>query len=105
MWTHLESPRLDSISLTVGLCYFYGENDFNTPVSESIRNIRVSAYSLWPLEGVMNLAEKPHWDADSSVSSVLRRSPVFRISKRFLSKFITSSSEVVHMVTDTSWSD
>jgi DNA mismatch repair ATPase MutL len=39
----------------------------------------------------MNSAEKPHWDADSSVSSVLRRSPVFRISKPFLSKFITPS--------------
>src|ERR671921_755295 len=39
----------------------------------------------------MNSAEKPHWDADSSVSSVLRRSPVFRISKQFLSKFITRS--------------
>src|SRR5215217_2054907 len=43
------------------------------------------------LEGVMNSADKPHWDADSSVSSVLRRSPVFRISKSFLSKFITPS--------------
>jgi EamA domain-containing membrane protein RarD len=43
------------------------------------------------LEGVMNSAEKPHWDADSSVRSVLRRSPVFRISKPFLSKFITPS--------------
>src|SRR5215211_1511208 len=40
----------------------------------------------------MNLAEKPHWDADSSVSSVLRRSPVSRISTPFLSKFITPSS-------------
>src|SRR5829696_1160215 len=40
----------------------------------------------------MNSAEKPHWDADSSVRSVLRRSPVFRISKPFLSKFITPSS-------------
>src|SRR5829696_650093 len=40
----------------------------------------------------MNSADKPHWDADSSVSSVLRRSPVFRISKSFLSKFITPSS-------------
>src|SRR5215207_10873560 len=39
----------------------------------------------------MNSAEKPHWDADSSVSLVLRRSPVFRISKPFLSKFITRS--------------
>ena len=39
----------------------------------------------------MNSVEKPHWDADSSVSSVLRRFPVFRISKPFLSKFITRS--------------
>src|SRR5215210_8741845 len=43
------------------------------------------------LERVMNSAEKPHWDADFPVSSVLRRSPVFRISKPFLSKFITAS--------------
>src|SRR4051794_39598343 len=39
----------------------------------------------------MNSAEKPQWDADSLVSRVLRRSPVFRISKPFLSKFITPS--------------
>jgi hypothetical protein len=39
----------------------------------------------------MNLAEKPHQDADSAVSSVHRRSPVFRIRKPFLSKFITPS--------------
>jgi len=42
----------------------------------------------------MNSADKPHWDADSSVSSVLRRSPVFRISKSFLSKFITPSKAI-----------
>jgi hypothetical protein len=40
----------------------------------------------------MNSDEKPHWNADSSVNSVVRWSPVFRISKPFLSKFITSSS-------------
>jgi hypothetical protein len=40
----------------------------------------------------MNLAEKSHQDADSAVSSVHRRSPVFRIRKPFLSKFITASS-------------
>jgi hypothetical protein len=39
----------------------------------------------------MNSAEKPHRDANFSVSSVLRQSPVFRISKLFLSKFITAS--------------
>ena len=49
------------------------------------------------LEGVMNSADKPHWDADSSVSSVLRRSPVFRISKSFLSKFITPSRNWVRL--------
>src|SRR5215217_6590364 len=43
----------------------------------------------------MNSADKPHWDADSSVSSVLRRSPVFRISKSFLSKFITPSRKPI----------
>ena len=40
------------------------------------------------LERVMNLAEKPHQDADSTVSSVHRQSPVFRIGKPFLSMFI-----------------
>jgi ribonuclease D len=39
----------------------------------------------------MNSAEKPHRNANFSVSSVLRRSPVFRISKLFLSKFIVAS--------------
>jgi hypothetical protein len=43
------------------------------------------------LERVMNSAGKPHPDADSTVSSVHRRSPVFRIRKPFLSKFITAS--------------
>ncbi len=46
------------------------------------------------LERVMNSAEKPHQDADSAVSSVHRRSPVFRIRKPFLSKFITRSKGV-----------
>jgi DNA-binding NarL/FixJ family response regulator len=41
----------------------------------------------------MNSAGKPHRNANISVSSVLRRSPVFRISKLFLSKFITASRE------------
>ena len=40
----------------------------------------------------MNSAEKPHWNADYSVRSVLRRFPVFRVSKPFLNKFITPSS-------------
>jgi hypothetical protein len=43
------------------------------------------------LERVMNLAEKPHQDAGATVSSVHRRSPVFRIGKLFLSKFIPAS--------------
>src|SRR5215211_1245116 len=50
--------------------------------------VRVSRQSL---ERVMYLAEKPHQDADSAVSSVHCRSPVFRIRKPFLSKFITAS--------------
>ena len=40
----------------------------------------------------MNLAEKPHQNADCSVNSVPCQSPVFRISKRLLSKFITASN-------------
>src|SRR3954452_24312589 len=44
----------------------------------------------------MNSAEKPHWNANSSVSSILRRYPVFRISKPFLSRFITASSRSFH---------
>jgi hypothetical protein len=43
------------------------------------------------LERVMNLAEKPHQDADSTVSSVRCRAPVFRIGEPFLSKFIPTS--------------
>jgi hypothetical protein len=43
----------------------------------------------------MNSAGKPHRNANISVRSVLRRSPVFRISKPFLSKFITASSSEV----------
>ena len=42
----------------------------------------------------MNLAEKPHKNADYSVSSVSCQLPVFRISKPFLSKFITAYREV-----------
>ena len=41
----------------------------------------------------MNLAEKPHQAADSAVSSVHRRSAIFRIRKPFLNKFITASRE------------
>jgi hypothetical protein len=47
------------------------------------------------LERVMNSAGKPHRNANISVSSVLSRSPVFRISKPFLTKFITASSKRV----------
>jgi hypothetical protein len=43
------------------------------------------------LEHVMNSAGKPHRNANVSVSSVLRRFPVFRIGKPSLSKFITAS--------------
>ena len=39
------------------------------------------------------LGWKPHRNTNISVSSGLRRSPVFRISKPFLSKFITASKE------------
>jgi hypothetical protein len=42
----------------------------------------------------MNLAEKRQQDADYSGSSVPWRSPVFRISKPLLSKFITASREM-----------
>ena len=45
------------------------------------------------LERVMNSAGKPHRNANVSVSSVLRWPPVFRISKPFLSKFITASKD------------
>src|SRR5215218_7599834 len=45
------------------------------------------------LERVMNLAEKLQQDADSAVSSIHRRSPVFRIRKPFLSKYITRSRD------------
>jgi hypothetical protein len=38
----------------------------------------------------MNSAERPHGNATFSVRSVLRRRSVFRISKPFLSKFITA---------------
>src|SRR5829696_7341395 len=43
----------------------------------------------------MNLAEKPHQDADSAVSSIHRWSAVFRIRKPFLSEFITASRDRV----------
>jgi hypothetical protein len=42
----------------------------------------------------MNLAEKPHFNADCLVSSVHRRSLASRISKPFLSKFITRRAGV-----------
>jgi hypothetical protein len=51
-----------------------------------------AALHCYGLERVMNCAGKPHRNANVSVSSVLRRPPVFRISKPFLSKFITASS-------------
>jgi hypothetical protein len=52
----------------------------------------IQAHSLLkPLERVMNSAGKPHRKANISVSSVLRQSPVFRISKLFLSKLITAT--------------
>jgi class 3 adenylate cyclase len=54
--------------------------------------LKVLATSRAPLERVMNSAEKPHRNANVSVGSVLRRYPVSRISKPFLSKFITASS-------------
>jgi hypothetical protein len=45
---------------------------------------------------VMNSVENPHANASVSASSVLSRSPVFRISKPFLSKFITASRMLVN---------
>ena len=53
--------------------------------------IRLQQELLRRLERVMNSAGKPHRNANVSVSSVLRWPPVFRISKPFLSKFITRS--------------
>ena len=42
------------------------------------------------LESIVNSAERPHRNANLSVRSVLLQSPVFRIRKPFLSKFITT---------------
>ena len=63
----------------------------------SVLGTRLDSRTLFTkcLERVMNSAEKPHRNANLSVSSVLRRSPVFRISKLFLSKFITAPREIV----------
>jgi hypothetical protein len=44
-----------------------------------------------PLEGVMNLTEKPHSDAGYAVSSFHGQPPVFCIYKPFPSKSITPS--------------
>jgi hypothetical protein len=52
---------------------------------------KISVMTRTSLERVMNSAEKPHWDADSSDSSLLRPPPVSRISKPLLGKFITAS--------------
>jgi hypothetical protein len=58
--------------------------------------VRGFTVAIEDLERVMNSAGKPHRNANISVSSVLRRSPVFRISKLFLSKFITASRSEPH---------
>jgi hypothetical protein len=68
------------------------------PIEEAFSKIKhlvrkVGARTREALERVMNSAGKPHRNANVSVSSVLRRPPVFRISKPFLSKFITASSQ------------
>jgi acyl-CoA hydrolase len=62
------------------------------PMNNSRELCTVGYFTMVALERVMNLAEKPHLDADSAISSVHRRSPIFRICKPFLSKFITASS-------------
>jgi hypothetical protein len=49
----------------------------------------------FPLERVVNLTEKPHQHADSTVGSLHHQSPVFRIRKPSLSKFITASKELL----------
>ena len=68
----------------------YFEKELNQ--EKVARRMEVSRPSVSKLlERVMNSAGKPHRNANVSVSSVLRRSPVFRISKPFLSKFITAS--------------
>jgi hypothetical protein len=48
----------------------------------------------------MNSAEKPHRNANVSVDSVLPRASVFRISKPFLSKFITASRRRIQSFID-----
>ena len=62
---------------------------FGSSVGLRCRSLRRFSDSF--LERVMNLAEKTHYDADSGISSVHRRSLVFRIREPFLSKFITRS--------------
>jgi phage shock protein C len=81
-----------------GIAHRYGWNSTVVRLVTIVLAIVIPGVSVIPtlliyflLERVMNSAEKPHWDADSSVISVLHRSPVFRISKPFLSKFITRS--------------
>jgi hypothetical protein len=53
--------------------------------------VRFTFEMIEGLRACYELGWKPHRNANVSVSSVLRRSPVFRISKPFLSKFITAS--------------
>ena len=73
--------------------HLYYEKEINQ--EEVARRMEVSRPTVSKLlERVMNSAGKPHRNANVSVSSVLRRSPVFRISKPFLSKFITASKIV-----------
>jgi transcriptional regulator with XRE-family HTH domain len=70
--------------------HLYYEKELNQ--EEVARRMEVSRPTVSKLlERVMNSAEKPHINANVSVSSLLRRSPVFRISKPFLSKFMTAS--------------
>ena len=83
----VDTPRLRTRLLSSGA-------EGGAPVLFVHGNVSSSRFFEETLEGVMNSAEDPHWDADSSVSSVLRRSSVFRISKPFLNKFITPSKTV-----------
>jgi hypothetical protein len=70
--------------------HLYYEKELNE--EEVARRMEVSRPTVSKLrEHVMNSAEKPHRNANVSVSSALGRFPVFRISKPFLSKFITAS--------------
>jgi hypothetical protein len=68
----------------LGRCVLVGDGPVASTVSTSGLGTGASGKRREkPLGRVMNSAEKPHQDADSAVSSVHRRYPVFRIRKLF----------------------